>query len=507
MRPVSVVVNTYNRAEPLGRLLSALGQLDYPLFEVIVVNGPSTDATDDTLSEFSGRVRVARCDERNLSRSRNVGIAHAAGEIVAFIDDDAYPDPAWLDRLVDGFDRAEVAAVGGPVYDHTGAALQARYSIATRFGEAWVDEHVNPTRYLGRPLGRTFAYTIGTNAAFLRERLIEIGGFDEQFDYYLDETDVCGRLLDRGYLVNLVDDAFVYHKFLASDVRTANRGIRNRYSIIRSIVYFALRHGLPVSCFSDVSQSLVATIEKNRLDYRWSVDNGYLTEADYEQYLRDVPLACDAGLEAWRSGPLRRDAASFRAPEGKFRPFPTIREEPDKLHVCLFSQEYPPAHTGDPARGSQALASGLASAGHVVHVLTRSAGHPTVDLEDGVWVHRLAIVSQRPPQDLQVAQAVWDYSASLLAELRTIDERRPVDIVHVPDRDHEGIALLHAGDFRTVVGTDRELIEEADTATRMVDSITRYYWGLLGGPGTGAEGSAKRMVIAAPRLPANERAG
>ncbi len=457
-RPVSVVINTYNRAEPLGRLLCSLTQLDYPRFEVIVVNGPSTDATEETLFEFRGCVRVVRCDERNLSRSRNAGIAHAAGEIVAFIDDDAYPDPAWLDRLVEGFDRADVAAVGGPVYDHTGAALQARYSVATRFGEAWVEDYVNSTNYLGRPLGRTFAYTIGTNSAFLRERLIEIGGFDEQFDYYLDETDVCCRLLDQGYLVKLVDDAFVYHKFLASDVRNTRRGIRNRYSIIRNIVYFALRHALPVTSFYEVCKSIAVTIEKNRLDYRWSVDNGYLTEADYEQYLRDVPLASEAGLEAWRSGPLTRAPAWFGVPQGQFLPFTTIREEADKLHVCLFSQEYPPADPSSLSRIGHALATGLAGAGHVVHVLTRSTGHPMVDLEDGVWVHRVAIESHPLPPDQDVPQAVWDYSASLLKELRTIDERRPVDIVHVPNRDCEGIAVLHSQDFKTVVGLYAPLV-------------------------------------------------
>ncbi len=422
----------------MARLLSSLTQLDYPMFEVVVVNGPSTDGTDETLAQFHRRVRVARCEERNLSRSRNLGIAEAAGEIVAFIDDDAYPDPAWLDRLVDGFDSPEVAAVGGPVYDHTGVALQARYSLATRFGEAWVDEHVNPTRQLGRPLGRTFPYTIGTNAAFLRQRLVEIGGFDEQFDYYLDETDVCCRLLDRGYLVKLVDDAFVYHKFLASNVRNAKRGIRSRYSIIRNVVYFSLRHGLSVSSLSEVSQSLVATLDKNHLDYRWSVDNGYLTEADYQQYLQDVPLACDAGLEAWLSGPRTREAAWFGAAPERFCPFATSCEERDRLHVCLYSEEYPPAGTSDHARLSRALATGVAAAGHVVHVLTRRAAHPTVDLEDGVWVHRVAPDSQP-----------W---AAVLAELRTIDERRPVDVVHVPDRQGEGIAELRAEGFLTVVG-------------------------------------------------------
>src|SRR5688500_11135729 len=135
---VSVVINTYNRAQSLAVTLASFSQLEYPGFEVIVVNGPSDDGTDALLEQYSGQIKVGSCTHANLSESRNIGLALAAGDIVAFIDDDAYPDPAWLDRLVEGYDSDEVAAVGGPVWDHTGAALQARYTFGTRLGDARV---------------------------------------------------------------------------------------------------------------------------------------------------------------------------------------------------------------------------------------------------------------------------------------------------------------------------------------------------------------------------------
>jgi len=124
-RSVSVVINTYNRCQSLRVTLKALEQLDHPSFEVVVVNGPSDDDTEVLLAQYAGRVKVARCVRRNLSESRNIGIRHSAGEIVAFIDDDAYPDPAWLDALVAAYDDPEVSAAGGPVYNFTGVALQA----------------------------------------------------------------------------------------------------------------------------------------------------------------------------------------------------------------------------------------------------------------------------------------------------------------------------------------------------------------------------------------------
>ncbi len=84
--------------------------------------------------------------------SRNIGIGLAAGEAVAFIDDDAYPDPAWLDELVAGLWSAEdVAVTGGPVFDHTGVQFQARYCLANRLGEAWISAGPNPTDWLASP--------------------------------------------------------------------------------------------------------------------------------------------------------------------------------------------------------------------------------------------------------------------------------------------------------------------------------------------------------------------
>src|SRR3954454_7981221 len=137
---VSVVVNTYNRAANLRTLLRSLGQQTHDAFEVIVVNGPSTDETAAVLDEFGRSVGVAVCPEVNLAMSRNVGIAAAAGEVVAFIDDDSVADPRWLSELTEAYDSPRVGGVGGLVYDHTAYTLQREsFCVADRSGHAWHD--------------------------------------------------------------------------------------------------------------------------------------------------------------------------------------------------------------------------------------------------------------------------------------------------------------------------------------------------------------------------------
>ena len=112
---ISVIVCTYNGARTLAECLYGLHKLNYPNFEVIVVNDGSTDNSAAIATEFG--VRVISTDNRGLSSARNTGCEAATGEIVAYIDDDAYPDPDWLTYLAASFSRARSpmpAAVGGP---------------------------------------------------------------------------------------------------------------------------------------------------------------------------------------------------------------------------------------------------------------------------------------------------------------------------------------------------------------------------------------------------------
>lgn len=451
--PISVVVNTYNRAPSLRLTLAGLGQMDYPNFEIVVVNGPSTDSTDEVLAAYAGRIKTAQCPERNLSMSRNTGIALAAGDVVAFIDDDAYPDPAWLDRLAEAYADDEVAGAGGPVYDHTGARFQTRYLISDRIGRSTLTFETNPSAWLNIPGAGAFPSLLGTNSSFRRDRMVEIGGFDEEFEYFLDETDVCARLVDAGYVIRQLEDGFVYHKFLPSDIRGESRAARDRYAVAKNTCYFALKNARQGSSFYQACVGLAEFVETQRLDYAWNVEHGLLAQADLDKFEADMPAAFNAGLEHFAAGPPKtRPAGWFEALQEPWLPFSVLRRGEDKLHICLLSQDYPPRPLGGIGRFVHTLARGLAAAGHVVRVLTKGESHDRVDLEDGVWVHRIVDRAHPVPESPAVPGRIWDHAASLLDELRRVHGERPVDIVQAPNWDAEGIAVLLDGSFRCVVG-------------------------------------------------------
>src|SRR5262249_40899342 len=109
---VSVVVCTFNGARTIRDCCEGLLRLDYPNFEVIVVDDGSRDQTAAIAHEYG--FRVITTENRGLSSARNTGMAGATGEIVAYIDDDASPDPHWLRYVAATFLQSDLVGVGGP---------------------------------------------------------------------------------------------------------------------------------------------------------------------------------------------------------------------------------------------------------------------------------------------------------------------------------------------------------------------------------------------------------
>jgi glycosyltransferase involved in cell wall biosynthesis len=196
---VSVIVCTRNGASTLRRCLEGIAELRYPRYEVIVVDDGSTDGSAKIASEFD--VRVISIEQSGLSAARNVGLAAARGEIVAYLDDDAWPDPDWLRFLVLAFRTSSHAAVGGPNLPPADDGSVAA-CVANSPG--------GPTHVL---LSDSEAEHIpGCNMAYRRAALERIGGFDPQFLTAGDDVDVCWRLQDAGETLGFHAAAVVWHR-------------------------------------------------------------------------------------------------------------------------------------------------------------------------------------------------------------------------------------------------------------------------------------------------------
>ncbi|MEP4068567.1 glycosyltransferase family 2 protein [Sulfitobacter sp.] len=238
---VSVIIVSRGRPDALRRCLLGVSQLQYSGFEVVVVACPMGIAVTEQI-EVLPQIKCIAFDEANISAARNLGLAHAAGEIVAFIDDDAVPEPQWLRHLVAPAARADVAAMGGYVRGRNGISFQYKARTLDAQGAAHPVE-IDPVQatVLVPPEGRAIK-TEGTNMAFRRDILVEIGGFDPAYRFYLDETDVNMRLARAGHATALVPLAQVHHGFAASARRRTDRVPSDLYEIGASWGVFQRKH-------------------------------------------------------------------------------------------------------------------------------------------------------------------------------------------------------------------------------------------------------------------------
>jgi GT2 family glycosyltransferase len=196
---ISVVVCTYNGGTTLPACLEGLRGLQYPDFEVIVVNDGSTDATEEIVKRYG--FRLISMENQGLASARNVGLEAATGEIVAYLDDDACPDPHWLCYLAVSFLRSSHAGVGGP-------------NIPPPNGGAVADCVANAP---GGPIhvllsDREAEHIPGCNMAFWKASLEAIEGFDRQFRVAGDDVDICWRLQNEGWTVGFSAGAAVRHQ-------------------------------------------------------------------------------------------------------------------------------------------------------------------------------------------------------------------------------------------------------------------------------------------------------
>lgn len=195
----TVVVCSYNGSATIRQTLDALVQLDYPNYEVIVVNDGSTDHTADIAAEYA--VTLISTENKGLSSARNTGYRAGSGEIVAYIDDDAFPEPHWLRYLALGYLQHDVVSVGGPNYPVPDDVLVAD-CVANAPG--------GPMEVM---LTDTIAEHIpGCNMSFKRDALDKIGGFDAQFRAAGDDVDLCWRIIDQVGQIGFQPAAFNWHR-------------------------------------------------------------------------------------------------------------------------------------------------------------------------------------------------------------------------------------------------------------------------------------------------------
>jgi GT2 family glycosyltransferase len=220
-RRVTVVIPTYNQSALLARCLKALAAQTDTDFSVVVVDDGSTDNTGDVVRRLPlpFPVTLVTLENGGPARARNLGIALADGDWVAFLDDDVVPLPGWM------------AAVRA----HIDASARVLVGQTTSTTLAIPDVFSHQIRVVSAPPGPFPS----CNFAADRRLFDEIGGFDAGFPYpAYEDTDWACRARASGVKPVFVPTMHVDHPPRPGSYRAQLRRVRHQASAVR----FALKH-------------------------------------------------------------------------------------------------------------------------------------------------------------------------------------------------------------------------------------------------------------------------
>ncbi len=236
--PASVIVVCWNSADVLGRCLRRLQAQDYPDYEIVVVDDGSRDKTLQIAEQAAARdglkiVRSAR--NRGCPHARNLGLSHAKGEIVAFIDADGFAAPSWLRHVIAAFGTDEsIGGVASTVFfADNPLVLNGAGGIVNRQG--WAADLSMNEPYERAQIASEALYPMGCGMAVRRSALERVGPFDDRMLNYYDDVDYGTRLWRAGYRVVVAPAAWVDHSFGQSAGNTPRKQLlceRHRMRVV-----------------------------------------------------------------------------------------------------------------------------------------------------------------------------------------------------------------------------------------------------------------------------------
>lgn len=268
---ISVVVCTRNRTAQLALCLQTLLALPFPNYEIIIVdNAPDNDDTMQLVASLP--VHYIRENRPGLDWARNLGIAEAQHNIIAFTDDDARVDTYWLHAIAEAFLDKEVMGVSGYVAPAE-LETQAQQIFELGYGgmgHGFVKRYIRKKSISEKQLLWASSFGIGANMAFRKEIFHKIGGFDTAFDvgtpsHGAGDVELFHRLVNSEYLFVYEPSMLVWH-YHRKENSALNRQIFNNGCSFGCYL---------INCFRKKTVSRFTTLQFFIFDwlFNWNIKN------------------------------------------------------------------------------------------------------------------------------------------------------------------------------------------------------------------------------------------
>ncbi len=219
LKSFSIIIVTWNALEHLKKYLPSVAETDYPEFEIIIADNASIDGSKEWVQDTFPDVKIASFDANyGYCGGNNRAVPFANNEILLFLNNDVEVDKSWLHGLNKAFSSENIAATQPKMrsvkkpnhFEYAGAAggFIDKFGYAFCRGRIFDEVEKDENQYDD---ARTLFWASGAALAIRKKLFLEMGGFDEDFEFHMEEIDLCWRLQNQGYQIAYAPESVVYH--------------------------------------------------------------------------------------------------------------------------------------------------------------------------------------------------------------------------------------------------------------------------------------------------------
>lgn len=231
---VSIILCTLDRREQLVRCLNSLMALNYPNLEILVIDNGSKNVFIPDI-HYRYRTRFFHLEIKGLSYGRNLGLHFATGNIVAFIDDDAFANPDWLRKAISHFDKPQIGCVTGrivPVNSDGNPLVESRRTFPNIEDRLFFDRNNFSPLRASAGTGSNFLIRRNVATQYRFSELlgpgVPVGGAEEQLMFF--------QVIHAGWTIIFEPEAVVYHEYPVEEESSRKRNLRNSASRIAFLI-------------------------------------------------------------------------------------------------------------------------------------------------------------------------------------------------------------------------------------------------------------------------------
>jgi glycosyltransferase involved in cell wall biosynthesis len=236
---ISIILCTLNRRDLLERCLNSLMELNYPNVEILVIDNGSTNIFMPEIN-YRYRTRFYRQPIQGLSYGRNLGIHFAEGDLVAFIDDDAFPHIDWIRNAISHFENPDIGCVTGrivPVDASGNPLLEQKRTFPNSEERVFFNvRNFNPIK-ASAGTGSNFLIRRNILEKYHFSRLlgpgVPVGGAEEQLLFF--------QIIKAGWAIVFEPESIVFHEYPQEESSSKKRNLRNSASRIAFLILLFLK--------------------------------------------------------------------------------------------------------------------------------------------------------------------------------------------------------------------------------------------------------------------------